>query len=280
MPLYMKSNKFESLTDEEELSKRGYAVGSTIGEGTYAKVKRAKSEKLNKNIAIKIIDRRRAPGDFQFKFLPRELSVLKKVSHPNIIKVYEILEFNAHGDLLDYISLRGAIGEDKSRLMFQQLVNAVEYLHNINIIHRDLKCENVLLDQKNNVKLADFGFARTVPEGDLVSTFCGSAAYAAPEVLLGKPYLGQAYDVWSLGVILYCMVIGYMPFDDTNIKRMIRHQTEKKIKFPKNVKVSEDCRELIHRMLDPSPKERATVEDIQKSEWLKCDKDDENKETS
>jgi len=94
MPLYMKSNKFESLTDEEELSKRGYAVGSTIGEGTYAKVKRAKSEKLNKNIAIKIIDRKRAPGDFQFKFLPRELSVLKKVSHPNIIKVYEILEFN------------------------------------------------------------------------------------------------------------------------------------------------------------------------------------------
>jgi serine kinase len=272
------TDKVSTVNEEEELRKRGYLLGVTLGEGSYAKVKSAYSERHGKKIAIKIINKKKAPKDFQQKFLPRELDILKILHHPNVIELYEILQFNnkvyimmemaGHGDLLEYIKLRGAIPEEKSKRTFFQIVTAVGYLHGQNIIHRDLKCENILLDTQNNVKLSDFGFARLLGAGEISKTFCGSAAYAAPEILQGIPYTGFAYDVWSMGVILYIMVCGSMPYDDSNIKKMIKYQTERKVGFSKSKKVSETCKNLIHSMLEANVKLRATIPDTLNHPWL------------
>ncbi|XP_066266848.1 testis-specific serine/threonine-protein kinase 3-like isoform X2 [Branchiostoma lanceolatum] len=255
--------------EEEELSKRGYHLELHIGEGSYAKVKSASSDRLHCKVAIKIIHKTLAPQDFREKFLPRELSVLTKVDHPHVIKVHEIMElgprvyivmdYAGHGDLLEYIQLHGAIAESKVRVMFRQLLTGVQYLHSRGIVHRDLKCENILLDAKNNIKISDFGFAREMRQSELSRTFCGSAAYAAPEVLQGIPYLAELYDVWSLGVILYIMACGSMPFDDSNIKKMIKVQLEKKYGFPRSKKVNQECKDLINEILTPSVTDRPTI---------------------
>ena len=168
-------------TDEMELARFGLRLGSTLGTGTYAKVKSAVSEQLNQKVAIKIINRRKAPLDFQRHFLPRELSILQQITHEHIVQVYDLFSYGskicivmelAKTDLLDYIKLIGRLTEDKARKMFMQLITAVDYLHQRNIVHRrsswsserirsfvagDLKCENVLLDRNFDVKLSDFG---------------------------------------------------------------------------------------------------------------------------
>ncbi|XP_050405882.1 testis-specific serine/threonine-protein kinase 1 [Patella vulgata] len=252
--------------DESELKKHGYSLGSTLGEGSYAKVKAAFSEKLQKRVAIKIINRKRAPKDFREKFLPRELKILASIKNVNCVQMHEIIELNnkifivmehaGHGDLLEYIKLRGAIPEDRSKILFRQIVEGVDYLHKHHMAHRDLKCENLLLDNSNNIKLSDFGFSRFFDSGDMSRTFCGSAAYAAPEILQGITYHIPLHDVWSMGVILYIMVCASMPYDDSNIKRMIRDQLERKVGFSKSKKISHECKDLIHKILEVNVKKQ------------------------
>lgn len=272
------TEKVIQVNEETELKHRGYTLGCILGEGSYAKVRSAYCEKTQCKVALKVINRKKAPKDFQMKFLPRELEVMKKLNHPNITKLYEIMQFGGkvyismeiagHGDLLEYIKLRGAIPEEKSRVMFQQLAEAIRYLHSVDVVHRDLKCENILLDVHNNIKVSDFGFARTLVPKELSRTFCGSAAYAAPEILQGIPYTGQSYDIWSLGVILYIMVCGSMPYDDSNIKKMIRYQTERKVGFSRSKVISQECKALIHSMLECLVHHRATISQVLDSPWL------------
>ncbi|NWI11725.1 TSSK1 kinase, partial [Crypturellus soui] len=219
------------------LGKRGYNVGVTLGEGSYGKVKAAYCERLKCNVAIKIIDKRKTPQDFLEKFLPREIAALKRMNHPSIVRTYEIfetfvgkvyiiMELGVRGDLLDYIKVTGAMKEDIAKRKFLQLASAIRYCHDMDLAHRDLKCENILLDKDLNIKLSDFGFSRPLNRDEngqivLSKTFCGSAAYAAPEVLQGVPCNPKFCDIWSLGVILYIMVCALMPFDDSNIRKMV-----------------------------------------------------------
>ncbi|XP_067681470.1 testis-specific serine/threonine-protein kinase 3-like [Haliotis asinina] len=269
--------------EEAELKKRGYCLGTTLGEGSYAKVKSAYSEKLQKRVAVKIINRKRAPKDFREKFLPRELQVLKVVDHQNVIALYDILEIHhklyivmehaGHGDLLEYIKLRGAQPEDQARKMFRQLMDGIDYLHKNHIAHRDLKCENLLLDSQNVIKVSDFGFSRFYDNGVTSKTFCGSAAYAAPEVLQGIPYFVPLHDIWAMGIILYIMVCASMPYDDSNLKRMIRDQTEKKVSFSKSKKISPECKDLMHRILEVNVKKRASIAAMSEHPWIKGSND-------
>ncbi|XP_067942877.1 testis-specific serine/threonine-protein kinase 1-like [Watersipora subatra] len=272
-------------TEEAELRKKGYTLGSTLGEGSYAKVKSAHSDKEKKNVAIKIINQRRAPKDFRERFLPRELEILQSIHHENLVNLYEIFKMNGkvyicmeiagHGDLLEYIKLRGSIPDRRSCTFFRNLLDGVEYLHSHNIVHRDLKCENLLLDVHNNIKISDFGFARRFENSETCRTFCGSAAYAAPEILQGVPYEPRGYDVWSMGVILYIMVCGSMPFDDSNIRRMIRDQTERRVGFRHSKHVTESARNLIHSILEADVSRRYKITEIRAHAWmhLKDDKD-------
>ncbi|XP_067834222.1 testis-specific serine/threonine-protein kinase 1-like [Heptranchias perlo] len=272
------------MDDGVVLKKRGYTLGVNLGEGSYAKVKSAYSDRLKTNVAVKIIDRRKAPADFLEKFLPRELEILAMLNHRYIVKTFEIfetsdgkvyiiMELGVQGDLLEFIKTRGALPEEVSRKMFRQLALAVKHCHELDVVHRDLKCENLLLDKDFNIKLSDFGFAKRCSTDDqgrplLSKTFCGSAAYAAPEVLQGIPYQPKVYDVWSLGVILFIMVCGSMPYDDSNIKRMLRIQKEHRVDFPRSKVVPADCKELIYRMLHPDTTKRLTIDEVLEHPWL------------
>ncbi|KAM3936707.1 testis-specific serine/threonine-protein kinase 1-like [Leptodactylus fuscus] len=272
------------MEDSAVLKVRGYTIGINLGEGSYAKVKLAFSERLKCSVAVKIIDRRKAPPDFSHKFLPRELEILAIVNHRFIVKTYEIfetsvgkvyivMELAAQGDLLDFIKKRGPMPELLARKLFHQLATAVKYCHDLGIVHRDLKCENILLDKELNVKLSDFGFARRLSHDSsgktiLSKTFCGSTAYAAPEVLQGIPYEPKVYDIWSLGVILFIMVSGSMPYDDSNIKKMLRVQKQHSINFPRSSDLTSDCKDIIHCMLQPDVNQRLTIDGILNHRWL------------
>lgn len=268
----------KAITEESVLLQRGFVIADVLGEGSYATVWSGIYNKTKSKCAIKVINRNKAPKDFLRKFMPREIKILKQVRHPNIIglldvveighKVYIAMQLAGHGDMLEYIKLRGALKENKAQDFFHQLAEGIHYLHNKNFIHRDLKCENLLLDAQNILKISDFGFAREILPTDMSRTYCGSAAYAAPEILLGKPYVGTAYDIWSMGVILYIMVCGSMPYDDSNIKRMVRDQTEKKLGFTRVKDLSYECKELILNMLNPTASKRATIAQVLGHQWM------------
>ncbi|ESO08082.1 hypothetical protein HELRODRAFT_110322 [Helobdella robusta] len=273
----MATSKKTQVSLEDELKKLGYELNSVLGEGSYGKVMSATSNTYGK-VALKIINKKHPSKDYYSKFLPREIDTLKSLNHPNIVKLHEVIdiydkiilvmELAGRGDLLNYIKLRGALPEEKAKIMFYQLLSAIEYMHARNIVHRDLKCENILLDNENNVKVSDFGFSRRQMVDQLSKTYCGSAAYTAPEILQGIPYKGTSGDIWSLGVILYIIACGSMPFDDSNVKKMIATQLERKVGFSKSKRISEDLQKLIHGMLQASIEKRYTIQDIKESAWL------------
>ncbi|XP_012691767.1 testis-specific serine/threonine-protein kinase 1 [Clupea harengus] len=266
------------------LKKCGYILGSTLGDGSYGKVKSAYSESQNANVAVKIINRKKAAADFLEKFLPRELEIQASLSHSNIVKIFKIfetsngkvfiiMELGVQGDLLEFVKSRGALPEDFSKKLFRQLSMAIKFLHDQDIVHRDLKCENLLLDKDFNLKVSDFGFTRRITYDDtgkmeLSKTFCGSAAYAAPEVLQGIPYNSKMYDVWSMGVILFVMMCGSMPYDDSNIKRMLRIQKEHRVDFPRSKQIPGECKDMIYKTLHPDVKKRLDICAILEHHWL------------
>ncbi|NXE45668.1 TSSK6 kinase, partial [Casuarius casuarius] len=267
---------------EKLLRELGYRLGQTLGEGSYSKVKAATSNKYKGPLAIKVVDRRRAPPDFVHKFLPRELSILRMIRHPNIVRVFELIEVcngklyivmeAASTNLLQLVQQLGKLPcVPEARDIFAQVVGAVRYLHDRNLVHRDLKCENVLLTADGRrAKLTDFGFSKEANGyPDLSTTYCGSAAYASPEVLLGIPYDAKKYDMWSLGVVLYVMVTGCMPFDDTHVHSMPRRQ-KKGVLYPEGLPpLPEPCQALIAQLLQFSPASRPGMGQVAKNSWLK-----------
>jgi len=267
--------------DKMVLAKKGFTCKNTIGSGSYSKVKvaiRIRSNSVTEKYAFKIIDRSKAPKDFQQKFLPRELEIWPRLKHPNIIrmytyfehepKIYMLLEYAEGGDVLDYVQKSGALSQPHAKTWTKQILDAVCYLHQLGIAHRDLKLENVLIDDKFNIKICDFGFAKT----DIVnpsSTFCGSKAYAAPEILAGHEYVPTKADVWAVGVILYIFVTGTMPFNEECKNRIIL-QAQRNLSFPwKNFSgISEECKKLILFMFTYDFVERPDIQIIVGDPWF------------
>ncbi|XP_068121495.1 testis-specific serine/threonine-protein kinase 3 isoform X2 [Hyperolius riggenbachi] len=213
------------------------------------------------------------------KFLPRELHIVPTLHHKNIIEVYKIIEAGYHrtymimeladgGDIFDHIIKNGAFPEDDAQTLFHQLVEAIHYLHNRGVAHRDLKCENTLLDH-GVLKLTDFGFAKILPTstGELTHTFCGSLAYAAPEVLQGVPHDSRKGDIWSMGVLLYVMLSATLPFHDHNIPKMLVQQ-QRSVMLPDHIHLSEDCRDLVKRLLEPNAVLRPSINEVIRHPWL------------
>ncbi|XP_014288982.1 testis-specific serine/threonine-protein kinase 3 isoform X2 [Halyomorpha halys] len=235
-------------------------------------------------LACKVMETEQAPKDFVQKFLLRELDIIAQISHPHIIHTHSILHLNTkilvfmrnaeYGNLCDYITNYGGLREKQARLWFRQLAVGVDYLHSINIAHRDIKCENILITSSLNVKICDFGFARFCADnkGKTVfsTTFCGSVAYAAPELIKGTPYVPMYSDVWSLGVVLYIMLNGIMPFRTDNIGKLWNTQMNKEYRFRTSVipKTSREVIDLVSTMLEPNWFERTTLPEVLHSEWF------------
>ncbi|XP_075147315.1 testis-specific serine/threonine kinase [Haematobia irritans] len=281
-------------SDIDALSQRGYNVGEKIGEGSYATVITAgyadNAAGRSVHLACKIIDKGKAPSDFVHKFFPRELDILTKIDHPHIIQIHSILQrgpkififmrYAENGDLLTYIKNTGAVEELQAKVWFSQMAKAVKYLHSHDIAHRDLKCENVLLSKRLNVKLADFGFARfchDVNGREIKSeTYCGSAAYAAPEVVSGSPYDPKLADAWSLGIILFIMLNAKMPFDDSNLSKLLDDQRKKKFAFRRKLQdqISAQAKATVAVLLEPEPRARWNLGEILNCCWLRNNEDD------
>ncbi|NWI89072.1 TSSK6 kinase, partial [Pitta sordida] len=266
---------------EKVLNVLGYRLGHTLGEGSFSKVKAATSDKHKGPLAVKVVDRQRASRSTVFKFLPRELSIMRKIQHPNIVRVFDLIEVSNRKvyivmeamdstleQLLEHMGKLPCV--PKARDIFVQVARAVRYLHDRNLVHRDLKCENVLLTADGRrAKISDFGFSKEINAyADLSSTFCGTAAFASPEVLMGIPYDAKKYDIWSLGVMLYVMVVGRFPFDDTNIQSMPQLQ-KKGVLYPEGLPpLPHPCQALIAQLLQFDPTSRPGAGQVAKNRWL------------
>ncbi|XP_050436843.1 testis-specific serine/threonine-protein kinase 3-like [Adelges cooleyi] len=308
------------LSTTNALQKEGYIILEHISHGSYGEVRHAKyvSENNEHDLVVKIIDTHQTSKDYVTKFLPRELDILRKINHPYIIYTHSILQRKAvlfvfmayagKGELLQYIIREGPLKEGQTRVWFRQLALAIQYLHTMDIVHRDIKCENILITNHFTVKLTDFGFSKIVNRAKKIncSTYCCSVAYAPPEVLGARPYDGKASDIWSLGVVLYVMLNKRMPFNDTNVKLMYKQQVITTFLYkiyiyiyihinifviellPKlfskriyKVKrewlyrtsienlLSDEVKTCINNMMQPETRKRWTIDTILNCEWIK-----------
>nr|CCC93683.1 unnamed protein product [Trypanosoma congolense IL3000] len=255
-----------------------YRVGETIGRGTFAKVKIALHELTNTQVALKIIPRRVMDDAKSKTKLTREIRILQTLQHPNIMKLFQVvqtrqdivlvLEYVSGGELFDYICQRGPLSEGTVRHIFQQIVAAVAYCHRYRVIHRDLKPENILLEKgTNTVKLADFGLSSYSRDGRFLETSCGTPNYASPQVVSGELYAGPDTDVWSCGVILYTMLVGALPFEDANVAALF--EKIKRAEYNVPASVSPQAHDLLSRMLIVNPLERATMEQVIQHPWVR-----------
>ncbi|XP_059384594.1 serine/threonine-protein kinase MARK2 isoform X7 [Carassius carassius] len=260
-----------------------YRLLKTIGKGNFAKVKLARHVLTSKEVAVKIIDKTQLNSSSLQK-LYREVRIMKLLNHPNIVKLFEVIEtektlylvmeYASGGEVFDYLVAHGRMKEKEARAKFRQIVSAVQYCHQKCIVHRDLKAENLLLDADMNIKIADFGFSNEFTVGNKLDTFCGSPPYAAPELFQGKKYDGPEVDVWSLGVILYTLVSGSLPFDGQNLKELRERVLRGKYRVP--FYMSTDCENLLKKFLILNPTKRGSLEQqIMKDRWMNVGHEDE-----
>uniref|UniRef100_A0A3B5AN92 non-specific serine/threonine protein kinase n=1 Tax=Stegastes partitus TaxID=144197 RepID=A0A3B5AN92_9TELE len=270
------------MMDKTFMERHGYTFRSCLGEGAFGKVVKAYSITMKKLVAIKVINTKQVSSSCKEKFVSHEKKIIRSLNHPNIIKthnifesrlgtVYVVMEFCVKGDLSNYIAVKGALPESSSCRLFKQLCNAFQYLHSMDVAHRDLKCENLLLDMHFNLKVCDFGFSKKLSyvngQMALSETYCGTPSYAAPEIVKNVPYNPKVSDVWSMGVVLYVMLYGSVPFNTSNITRMVKKQMEHRIDFPRIPPVSAEAKDLIQRILHPVVEQRITIREILKSSW-------------
>ncbi|XP_012280927.1 serine/threonine-protein kinase SIK3 isoform X2 [Orussus abietinus] len=252
-----------------------YELEKTIGKGNFAVVKMATHVVTKSKVAIKIIDKTKLNEENLAKIF-REVHIMKRLRHPHIIRLYQVMEtekmiylvteYAPGGEIFDYLVRNGRMAEPEARRVFRQIVRAVRYLHQQRVVHRDLKAENLLLDADNNIKLADFGFSNEYTPGVPLSTWCGSPPYAAPEIFEGKHYDGPRADVWSLGVVLYVLVCGALPFDGPTMQSLRSVVISGKFRIP--FFMSAECEKLIRHMLVVEPERRLSISQIFAHPWM------------
>ncbi|KAK4418858.1 CBL-interacting protein kinase [Sesamum alatum] len=256
-----------------------YELGKLLGQGTFAKVYHARDIKTGTSVAIKIIDKEKIVKVGMMDQIKREISVMRLVSHPNIVQLYEVMaskakiyfvmEYVRGGELFNKVA-RGKMKEDAARKYFQQLISAVDFCHSRGVYHRDLKPENLLLDENGDLKISDFGLsalAESKRQDGLLHTTCGTPAYVAPEVINRRGYDGSKADIWSCGVILFVLLAGYLPFHDSNLMEMYRKIGKAEFKCPNWI--PPDVRKLISRILDPNPNTRISISKIMQNSWFR-----------
>jgi len=278
---YPKSARLRGALSFNSKSVGEYKLGRVLGKGSCAVVKLGTHYQTGKQAAIKILK----PTTLrEQKEVLREVDALQRLSHPNITRLEQvikengyiclILELNSGGELFDYVMRCGKLDEDEARFMFRQILSGVQYCHAHMIAHRDLKPENLLLDANGNIKISDFGLSNVIKPGSLFSTWCGSPIYTPPEVVLHRQYNGISMDIWSLGVILYVLVTGGMPWRlESNVVKNMDDLIAGNYDIPDYLGVSEECRGLIGMMLIADSTKRASLEAIMNHKWVCQDYD-------
>ncbi|EAY04711.1 CAMK family protein kinase [Trichomonas vaginalis G3] len=252
-----------------------YNFGQTIGKGSFSLVKMAMNTDTHEKLAIKIIPKSMISTPEEKLRFEREVNVIIKMNHPGIIKIHDfIIDANYFYLVMDYCSggtLLSQVGinkltEDAAKPLFKQILETVHYIHSQGIAHRDLKLENIMLDEFGHIKIIDFGFSRFVEKGEMFMTPCGSPAYAPPEVIDGEKYDGKLADLWSLGVILFALVTGELPWKGTNQIQIYNQIRNAQFDIPPQV--SKFAQDLINQLLRIDPTTRLTTTEILTHPWL------------
>ncbi|XP_031682994.1 serine/threonine-protein kinase BRSK2 isoform X1 [Oncorhynchus mykiss] len=251
-----------------------YRLEKTLGKGQTGLVKLGVHCITGQKVAIKIVNREKLSESVLMK-VEREIAILKLIEHPHVLKLHDVYENNKYlylvlehvsgGELFDYLVKKGRLTPKEARKFFRQIISALDFCHSHSICHRDLKPENLLLDEKNNIRIADFGMASLQVGDSLLETSCGSPHYACPEVIRGEKYDGRRADVWSCGVILFALLVGALPFDHDNLRQLLEKVKSGVFHMPHFI--PPDCQALLKGMIQVNPDKRLTLEAIQKHSW-------------
>ncbi|XP_011662440.1 serine/threonine-protein kinase NIM1 [Strongylocentrotus purpuratus] len=252
-----------------------YKIRNELGSGNFSQVKMGLHALTKEKVAIKILDKTKLDQKTQ-RLLSREISCMERLHHPNIIRLYEVvetlaklhlvMEYAPGGELFTKISNEGKIAEAECKPIFAQVTSAVYHMHSKNIIHRDLKAENVFYAANGYVKVGDFGFSTYCKMSDTLNTFCGSPPYAAPELFKDENYIGPPVDTWALGIMLYFMMTGVMPFRADTVAKLKKCILDGQFTIPSYV--SSNGQLLIRGVLKQPPPDRYTIDQIKSSQWL------------
>ncbi|KAM9773577.1 serine/threonine-protein kinase BRSK2 isoform 3-T4 [Syngnathus typhle] len=251
-----------------------YRLEKTLGKGQTGLVKLGVHCITGQKVAVKIVNREKLSESVLMK-VEREIAILKLIEHPHVLKLHDVYENNKYlylvlehvsgGELFDYLVKKGRLTPKEARKFFRQIISALDFCHSHSICHRDLKPENLLLDEKNNIRIADFGMASLQVGDSLLETSCGSPHYACPEVIRGEKYDGRRADVWSCGVILFALLVGALPFDHDNLRQLLEKVKSGVFHMPHFI--PPDCQSLLKGMIEVNPEKRLTLETIQKHAW-------------
>ncbi|XP_061133123.1 serine/threonine-protein kinase BRSK2-like [Syngnathus typhle] len=258
-----------------------YRLEKTLGKGQTGLVKLGIHCVTCQKVAIKIVNREKLSESVLMK-VEREIAILKLIEHPHVLKLHEVyenkkylylvLEHVSGGELFDYLVKKGRLTPKEARKFFRQIISALDFCHSHSICHRDLKPENLLLDEKNNIRIADFGMASLQVGESLLETSCGSPHYACPEVIRGEKYDGRKADAWSCGVILFALLVGALPFDDDNLRNLLEKVKLGVFHMPHFI--PPECQNLLQGMIEVDASKRLTLEQIQKHTWYLAGKNE------
>ena len=254
-----------------------YKFVKLVGKGAFGKVTLGVHKLTGSEVAIKTIEKSYMKDDFSRKKVLQEVYILKNIKHSNVIRLLEVfespkhllivMEYSGGGDLLKYIKTHGRLSESKAREYFIQIVYGLAHCHWRSVLHRDVKLDNILLDSNGGVKLWDFGVSKIMKKDQVINEQCGTPAYIAPEIISDQGYSGFSVDIWSLGVLLYAMLWGTVPFKASNMKDL--HNLIMKGSFSFPWELSSDVKDLIRNMLKLKPEERYSIPEILNSNWVK-----------
>ncbi|CAK59336.1 unnamed protein product (macronuclear) [Paramecium tetraurelia] len=264
------------MNKQQSIGQYTFDQGKTLGEGTFGKVKLATHQITQEKVAIKILEKSKIVDASDIERVTREIQILKQIRHPNLVQLYEIIETQKQlflvmeyvngGELFDYIVQNQRLRDAEAAKLFGQLIQGIEYMHKLRIVHRDLKPENLMLENKQRVKIIDFGLSNLYANDELLKTACGSPCYAAPEMIAGKKYNGLNSDIWSAGVILFAMLAGHLPFEEANTNLLYKKILAGEYKCPNTISLP--AKNLIAGILQTDPLKRYTITDIRRHPWM------------
>jgi 5'-AMP-activated protein kinase, catalytic alpha subunit len=269
-------DSFKKTGDAPKTSTEHYRAGKMLGRGAFGKVNLGMHKLTRKLVAIKSINKEYLSEEKQRNKVMHEVNLLLKLRHESVVKLYEtfqtsrhimlVMELCAGGDLLNFVRKRKKLDENIARVLFKQIIEGIGYIHSKKILHRDIKLDNILLDGKGRVKIADFGVSKTVQKGEVMKEQSGTPAYIAPEIIRDKGYKGFKADLWSAGVVLFALLYGTVPFKANNMKDL--HAQIMEARYNMKDEISESAKSLIRGLLNVDPHKRLSVTQVLQHEWL------------